>query len=96
MVPEALRMAEKEFKQHHTRDPYEIIEAKSIKLRIFDKPESLLGFFTVMNRKQIIGINAAADEVQRKTGAIHELDHSLNDYRAAVSGNRFDDYKFSV
>ena len=44
-----------------------------------------------MNRRQVIGINRAADAVQRKTGLIHELGHSLNDYKAAASGNHFSD-----
>ena len=94
MVPQALRMADNAFKRYKTRDPFELIDARNIKLKDYDEPKSLLGFFTVMNRKQIIGINSAADDVQRRTGAIHELGHSLNDYRAAASGSRFDDYKF--
>ena len=94
MVPQALRMAESAFKRYKTRDPFEIIDARRIKLKDFLMPETLLGFFTVMNRKQVIGLNQAADEVQRLSGAIHELGHSLNDYKAAASGGRFDDYKF--
>lgn len=94
MVPQALRMAENAFKKYKTRDPYEIIDARKIKLRKYEKPVTLLGFFTVLNRRQIIGINAAADAVESLTGVIHELGHSLNDYKAAVSGGRFDDYKF--
>jgi len=95
MVPQALRMAESAFRKYKTRDPFEIMDAKKIKLWNFTDPETLLGFYTVMNRKQYIGLNAAADEVQRLTGAIHEVGHSLNDYKAAASGRRFDDdYKF--
>lgn len=88
-------MAENAFKRYKTRDPYEIVEKRHIFLREFDKPASLLGFFTVSNRKQVIGINSAADDVQRRTGLMHEIGHSLNDYRTAASGQRFnDDYKF--
>ena len=94
MVPQALRMAESAYKRYRTRDPFEIIDARHILLKDFFEPESLLGFFTVMNRKQVIGLNQAADDVQRLSGAIHELGHSLNDYKAAASGGRFDDYKF--
>lgn len=94
MIPQALRMAENALKIYKTRDPYEIIDARNIKLKNYEKPESLLGFYTVLNRVQIIGINAAANDIQRLTGVIHELGHSLNDYRAAASGSRFDDYKF--
>lgn len=94
MVPQALRMAESAFKKYKTRDPYVIIDARKILLKRFEKPKSLLGFFTVLNRKQIIGINEAADEVDSRSGAIHELGHSLNDYKAAATGSRFDDYKF--
>ena len=94
MVPQALRMAESAYKKYKTRDPVELIDARHIKLKDFIDPYTLLGFFTVMNRKQVIGLNRAADPVQRLSGAIHELGHSLNDYRAAASGGRFDDYKF--
>lgn len=94
MVPQALRMAENAFKRYKTRDLDEIIEKRHIRLREFEDPESLLGFFTVMNRKQVIGINSAADDVQRRTGLMHEVGHSLNDYRAAASGGKFnDDFK---
>ena len=89
MVPQAIRMAEKAFKRYRTRNPFEIIEARKIKLMEYDQPKTLLGFYTVMNRTQVIGINNAADEVQRRTGAIQELGHSLNDYKLAVSGNCF-------
>ena len=94
MVPQAIRMAEIALKRYRTRDPYAIIEARKIKLKRYEKPESLLGFYTVLNRRQIIGINEAADEVESLTGVIHELGHSLNDYREAAAGSRFDDYKF--
>ena len=94
MVPQAVKMAESAFKRYRTRNPFEIIEARNILLKGYDRPESLLGFFTVINRKQVIGINNAADDVQRLTGAIHELGHSLNDYKLAVSGNRFEDFWF--
>jgi len=94
MVPQAIRMAKNAFNQYRTRDPEEIIEARKIRLKEYSDPESLLGFFTVMNRKQIIGINTLADMVQRKTGLIHELGHSLNDYRAASQGTRFEDTQF--
>lgn len=95
MVPQALRMAENAFKRYKTRDLDEIIEKRHIRLREFESPESLLGFFTVMNRRQVIGINSSADDVQRRTGLMHEIGHSLNDYRTAASGGRFDDdFKF--
>ena len=98
MVPQALRMADAAFKHYRTRDPFEIIDAKKIKLWDFEKPESLLAFYKVMNRTQYIGINLVADEVERRSGAIHELGHSLNDYKAAASGREFrdtfSDYKF--
>ncbi len=94
MIPQALRMAESAYKKYKTRNPFEIIDARKILFKEYDQPETLLGFFTVMNRKQIIGINNAADDVQRLTGAIHELGHSLNDYKVAASGGRFDDYRF--
>ena len=94
MVPQAIRMAESAFRKYRTRNPFEIIEARKITLKGYDQPETLLGFYTVMNRKQFIGINNAADGIQRLTGAIHELGHSLNDYKIAASGNRFDDFRF--
>ena len=94
MIPQAIRMAENAFRRYKTRDPYEIIDARNIKLRFFDEPKGLLGFYTVLNRKQIIGLNNSANEVQKRTGAIHELGHSLIDYRSAASGHRFEDFKF--
>jgi hypothetical protein len=94
MVPQALRMAESAFKRYKTRDPFEIMDARRVLLKEFAEPRTLLGFFTVMNRRQVIGLNRAADDVQRLTGAIHELGHSLNDYRTAASGGRFEDCKF--
>ena len=77
MVPQALRMAEKAYNKYHTRNPFEIIDSKRIKLKDFTSPDSLLGFYTVLNRKQIIGLNENADPVQRLTGAIHELGHVI-------------------
>lgn len=91
MIPQAIRMAEGAFRRYKTRNPYEIIEARNILLKEFIAPQSLLGFYTVMNRRQIIGINKNTDNVQKTTGLIHEIGHSLNDYRLASSGNRFDD-----
>ena len=94
MIPQAIRMAENAFRRYKTRDPYEIIDAWNIKFWFFDEPKGLLGFYTVLNRKQIIGLNNSANEVQKRTGAIHELGHSLIDYRSAASGYRFEDFKF--
>ena len=94
MNPPEIRMAELAFSRYHTRDPFEIIEARNIKLRMYERPEGLLGFYTVLNRKQIIGLNSEANPVLLKTGAIHELGHSLNDFQSAASGARFEDYQF--
>lgn len=91
MVPQALRIAESALKKYKTRNPYEIIDAKHIKLWPFEEPETLLGVYKVWTRTQYIGINKAADEVQKLTGVLHELGHSLNDYRAAASGFEFKD-----
>jgi len=94
MVPQAIRIAEKAFQKYKTRDPFEIIEDRHIKLKYFERPEDLLGFYTVMNKRQIIGLNTAADDMQKLTGAIHEIGHSLNDYRFAASGGHFADFRF--
>ena len=94
MIPQAIQMAENAFRKYGTRDPFAIMEARNIKLKYFEEPEELLGFYTVLNRRQIIGLNSAAGPVQQLTGAIHELGHSLNDYRFAASGSRFTDFKF--
>ena len=91
MVPQALRIAENAYKKYKTRNPYEIIDAKHIKLWPFEEPETLLGVYKVWTRTQYIGINKAADEVQKLTGVLHELGHSLNDYKAAASGFEFKD-----
>lgn len=94
MVPQAIRMADSAFKKYKTRDPYEIIDARRIKLKDFYTLNSLLAFYTISNRKQVIGLNGHADPVQRRTGAVHELGHSLNDYKLAASGCEFGDYSF--
>lgn len=91
MVPQAIRMAQSAFKKYKTRDPYEIIDARHIKLWPFTEPETLLGVYKVWSRTQYIGINDGADEVQKLTGVLHELGHSLNDYKAAASGLEFKD-----
>ena len=91
MVPQALRMAQSAFKKYKTRDPYEIMEARHIRLWLFERPETLLGFYKVMSRKQYIGLNQAANEIQQRSGLIHEIGHSLNDYRTAASGFDFGD-----
>lgn len=94
MNPPEIRMAEIAFDRYHSRDPFEIIDARNINLKMYTMPEGVLGFYTVLNRKQIIGLNANADRVLIKSGAIHELGHSLNDYHSARSGMSFQDCKF--
>ena len=91
MFPQAIRMAESAYKKYNTRDPYEIIDARNIKLWHFEQPETLLGFYKVMSRKQYIGLNRSANDVQRLTAAIHEVGHSLNDYKIAATGFNFED-----
>ncbi len=91
MFPQAIRMADSAYKKYKTRDPYEIIDARHIKLWSFERPETLLGFYKVMSRKQYIGINRSADEVQKLTAVIHEVGHSLNDYKVASTGLNFED-----
>ena len=92
MVPQAIRMAQSAFRKYKTRDPYEIIDARRIRLWPFSQPETLLGVYKVWSRTQYIGINDGADEVQKRTGVLHELGHSLNDYKAAASGLEFKDH----
>ena len=92
MVPQAIRMAQSALKKYKTRDPYEIIDARRIRLWPFTEPATLLGVYKVWSRTQYIGINDGADEVQKLTGVLHELGHSLNDYKAAASGLEFKDH----
>ena len=68
MIPQAIRMAENAFRRYKTRDPYEIIDARNIKLRFFDEPKGLLGFYTVLNRKQIIGLNNSDANIKEVYG----------------------------
>ncbi|MBQ8160789.1 MAG: ImmA/IrrE family metallo-endopeptidase [Clostridia bacterium] len=98
MIPLAVRTAQRAVSRYKTRDPFELAEAKKIKIWPFEQPESLLGLYVVLNRTQYIGINRQADEVQTRTCLLHELGHSLNDYRAAASGHGFSDnfYFFSL
>jgi len=91
MIPQAIRTAQSAFNKYKTRNPYEIIEAKRIKLWPFERPETLLGVYKVWSRTQYIGHNKAADEVQKLTCILHELGHSLNDYKVAASGFQFED-----
>lgn len=94
MIPQAIRMAESAVQKYKTRDPFEIIEMRNIRLRMFTSMPSLLGYYTVMNRRQYIGINANATEAQQKNGAGHELGHSFLDYKTAASGINFEDTMF--
>ena len=90
MYPQAIQMAEQAVSYYGTRDPFEIIEARHIKLRFF-AAENLLGYFTVVKRIQYIGLNRNADEDLLRTGAGHELGHAFLDYDAAAGGRDFQD-----
>lgn len=79
MVTHAIMAADKAVHRYGTRDPFEIIESRGIRLRYFDAP-SLLGYFTVVRRIQYIGLNQRADEHHLRTAAAHELGHSFLDY----------------
>ena len=87
---QAVRMAEQAVKEYGTRDPFEIIEARKIRLRFFSAA-SLLGYFKVFKRTQYIGLNQNAGEEQQRTGAGHELGHSYLDYTLASRGCEFRD-----
>ena len=63
MIPLAVRTAQRAVSRYKTRDPFELAEAKKIKIWPFEQPESLLGLYVVLNRTQYIGINRQADEV---------------------------------
>ena len=54
----------------------------------------LLGYFTVMNRRQYIGLSELATESEMIMVAGHELGHSFMDYKTAASGIRFEDTQF--
>ena len=41
MVPQGIRMAQSAFRKYKTRDPYEIIDARRIRLWPFSQPEML-------------------------------------------------------
>lgn len=86
-------MAECAIQKYKTRDPFDIIEQRKIQIRMFTTIPTLLGYFTVMNRKQYIGINANASEEEQIIAAGHELGHSFLDYKTAVSGTHFEDTK---
>ena len=91
MIPQAVKTAQRAVSRYKTRDPFELADARHIKLWPFEQPESLLGLYIVLNRTQYIGINRQADETQTRTCLLHELGHSLNDYKAASSGYKFSD-----
>ena len=91
MIPQSIRMADFAVKKYKTRDPFEIIEQRNIRLRMFTTMPTLLGYFTVVNRKQDIGINANARNEEQIIAAGHELGHSFLDYRIAASGTHFED-----
>lgn len=87
---QAVRMAEQAVRQYGTRDPFEIIEARKIRLRYFSAV-SLLGYYKVVKRTQYIGLNQNAGEEQQRTAAGHELGHSCLDYAIASRGGEFRD-----
>ena len=58
---------------------------------MFTTMPTLLGYYTVVNRKQYIGINAHANEEEQVIAAGHELGHSFLDYKTAVAGTHFED-----
>jgi len=85
MVLQAIQAAENAVRQYGTRDPFEIIDARGIRLRFFDAAR-LPGYFTVVKRIQYIGLNRNADEHHMRTVAAHELGHSFLDYEEAAAG----------
>lgn len=91
MTPLAIRMAGKALMDYRTRDPFEIIESRHIKVRNFDNMPSLLGYYSVVLRKQYIGLNNSMDDNTRRTVAGHELGHSYLDYKTAASGIKYED-----
>ncbi len=91
MIPQSIKLAECAIQKYKTRDPFEIIEQRKIKLRMFTTMPTLLGYYTVVNRKQYIGINAHANEEEQVIAAGHELGHSFLDYKTAVAGTHFED-----
>jgi len=91
MTPVAIRMAAQAFMDYKTHDPIEIIARRNIKVRDFSNMPNLLGYYSVVFRKQYIGLNDMVDENTRRTVAGHELGHSYLDYKTASSGIKYQD-----
>ena len=86
-LPLAIREAERIIELYKTRDPFEIIDCRKIKLRFTDRFFNLLGYFVVKHKQAYIGINAKVDEATQRTVAAHELAHAIMHYLEAAKKN---------
>lgn len=84
-------------RRYHTRDPFEIIAQRKVKLRYFTRIRNLLGYYSIRNNTDYIGINACATPSQQRSAAGHEVGHLIMDRDSARTGTTFQDtYLYSV
>ena len=76
-VPAPIRRAMEAAERYKSRDPFEIIERRRIKLHMTCRFTDLLGYFIIKSKVQHIGVNANVPYALQRTVAAHELGHAL-------------------
>lgn len=95
-IPLPVRMAMLSVARYKTRDPFEIIERRNVKLWRSYRFTDLLGFFVIKNKQPYICINANADEKTQRVVTAHELGHEFLHYLEAVRHFFHDTMLYSV
>lgn len=90
----AIEMADAVIRRYHTRDPFEIISHRKVKLRDMTRFKNLLGYYMICNGVDYIGINRNATEAQQYSACAHEVGHLFLDRESARTGTAFQDTFF--
>lgn len=93
----AIMVANAVIRRYHTRDPFEIIANRKVRMRDISRYKHLLGYYIYMNGIDVIGINGNATDSQQLSAAAHEVGHLFIDRKDARAGETFrDTYFYSV
>ena len=76
-VPMPIRKAAEIAERYKSRDPFDIIDRRCIKLKMTHRFTDLLGYFVIKNKIHYIGVNANAPFDLQRTIAAHELGHAI-------------------
>lgn len=90
-VSAPIRRAAEIAQRYKTRNPFEIIERRRIRLRLTCRFMDLLGYFIIKNKVQHIGVNANAPAYLQRTVAAHELGHAILHYLEALAQGSLQD-----